>query len=131
MARRTSPTFTEVELEFMHIIWDCREATTEILQERLHEKGRDLSDGSIRKILSILVRKGHLTRERVGRGFVYKAKLPRNQAESSMIRDLLHRAFGGSVPLMAAALLKGEEIRPGDIDEIKRIIEDRERRDLK
>jgi len=131
MARRTSSTFTEVELEFMHIIWSCGEATTEILQDRLHEQGRDLSDGSIRKILSILVRKGHLTRRRVGRGFVYRTKLPKNQAETSLVRDLVRRAFGGSVSLMVAALLKGDEVRPGDIEEIKRLIEDREGRERK
>ena len=58
MARLTSPTFTQVELEFMHVIWTLGEVSTEDVQNTLHEQGRDLSDGSIRKILSILLRKG-------------------------------------------------------------------------
>jgi BlaI family transcriptional regulator, penicillinase repressor len=128
MARRTSSTFTEVELEFMNIIWNSGEATTEIIQEKLHEQGRDLSDGSIRKILSILVRKGHLTRMKEGRGFLYRTKLPRKKAESSLVKDLLNRAFGGSVSLMAAALLKGDEVKPGDIEAIKKLIAECERR---
>ena len=74
MARRKSPTFTEVELEFMQIIWAHGEVSTEDIQIALREQGRDLSDGSIRKILSILMNKGHLNRRRVGRGFIYRAK---------------------------------------------------------
>ncbi|MFA6471226.1 MAG: BlaI/MecI/CopY family transcriptional regulator [Candidatus Latescibacterota bacterium] len=131
MARHTSSTFTEVELEFMHIIWTCGEVTTEILQDRLREQGRELSDGSIRKILSILVRKGHLIRKKEGRGFSYRAKLPRNQSETGLVRDLLNRAFGGSVSLMAAALLKGDEVKPGDIEAIKNLIAEHERREGK
>jgi BlaI family transcriptional regulator, penicillinase repressor len=131
MARRISPTFTEVELEFMNIIWNCGEVTTEILQEKLREQCRDLSDGSIRKILSILVRKGRLTREKAGRGFLYRAKLPRKLAETGLVSDLLNRAFGGSVSLMAAALLKSDDIKPGDIDAIKSLIAECERREGK
>ena len=52
MARRISPTFTEVELEFMRIVWPAGEVTTEDVLTALRKRGRDLSDGSVRKILS-------------------------------------------------------------------------------
>ena len=127
MARRTSPTFTEVELEFMHVIWAHGEVSTEIMQDALHDQGRDLSDGSIRKILSILLRKGHLTRRRVGRNFFYKATVQKNQAHRNMLQDLLRRAFDGSISLMAAALLDIRDLKENDIKEIKRLIAEREK----
>ena len=127
MARRTSPTFTEVELEFMHVVWAHGEVSTEIMQNALHDQGRDLSDGSIRKILSILLRKGHLTRRRVGRNFIYTANVHKNQAHRNMVQDLLKRAFDGSVSLMAAALLDSRDLRDNDIEEIKRLIAEREK----
>ena len=76
MARRKSTTLTEVELEFMQEIWAQGEVSTDDIQKALSEKGRDLTDGSIRKILSILLHKGYLDRRRDGRGFLYCARVP-------------------------------------------------------
>ena len=126
MARRKSRTLTEVELEFMQIIWSKGEATTDDLLRALEKRGRRLADGSVRKILSILVEKGHATRKQKGRGFLYKAKLPAGRANRNMIMDLLNRAFGGSAALMVAALLDTRAVRRKDIDEIKKLIAERE-----
>ena len=127
MAGRKSPTFTEVELEFMQIIWERGKVSTEDMQNALKKEGRNLSDGAIRKILSILIEKGHLTREKAGRSFIYCANVPKEQADSNMVRDLLSRAFSGSVTRMAAALLNSRDVSDGDIEEIKRLISERER----
>ena len=127
MVRRKSPTFTEVELEFMQVIWALGEVTTEDVQNTLHKRKRDLSDGSIRKIFSILLTKGHVTRRREGKRFFYRAKVQKNQAHRNMVQDLLKRAFGGSVTLMTAALLDSRDIKKGDIEEIKRLIAEHER----
>ena len=110
MARRKSRTFTEVELEFMQVLWAAGEATTEYVQEALRKEGRDLSDGSVRKVLSILMDKGHVTRRREGRGHIYQAAVPKAKAHKRMVRDLLSRAFGGSAALMVAALLDAEAL---------------------
>ena len=79
MGRRKSSTFTEVELEFMQVIWAAGEVSTDHVLEVLKGRGRNLSDGSIRKVLSILVQKGHLTRRREGRAFLYKPGEKRDQ----------------------------------------------------
>lgn len=126
MARRKSPTFTEVELEFMRIIWEHDEVSTEDIRYILQQKGRDLSDGSIRKVLSILVRKDHITRRREGRAYLYRGCVPQQQARVGMVQDLLKRAFGGSVSLMASALLNTRDVKGGDLDEIKRLVAERE-----
>ena len=128
MARRKSPTFTEVELEFMHVIWNRGEVSTEDIQNALREQGRELSDGSIRKILSILMRKGHLLRRRVGRGFLYLAKEKKHQSHRNIVQDILKRAFEGSPSLMVAALLDSKDVSKSDIEEIKRLIKEHEGR---
>lgn len=127
MARRKSSTFTEVELEFMQIIWELGEVSTESMMETLEERGRPLADGSIRKILGILLEKSHLTRIRSGRSFIYRPAVGKVQAHKRMIRDLLVRAFNGSPVTMVAALLDSREIGPGDIESIKQLIEDHEK----
>ena len=122
MGRRKSSTFTEVELEFMQVIWAAGEVTTDHVLEVLKGRGRNLSDGSIRKILSILVQKGHLTRRREGRAFLYKPKIRKGQANRKMVQDLVKRAFGGSTALMVAALFDSNPLNERDLKEIKRLI---------
>jgi len=126
MARRKSPTYTEVELEFMHIVWEMGEVTTEDMQEALRKRGRDLSDGSIRKILSILLAKGHLVRSRTGRSFYYRARVEKDQAQKKMVQDLLKRAFHGSVSLMVASLFDIRDIDKDEIREVKKLISEHE-----
>ena len=122
MGRRKSPTFTEVELEFMRVIWPAGEVTTEDVRAALGNHGRDLSDGSIRKVLSILIRKGHLTRRRKGRGFLYKPAVHQGQANRRMVQDLKTRAFEGSAALMVAALFDGKAISERELEDIKLLI---------
>ena len=128
MGRRKSKTLTEVELEFMQVVWEKGEVTTIEVQEALRRQKRNLSDGSIRKMLSILIRKGHLARRPQGRGFVYKATVPQGQANRKMVQDLVKRAFQGSSALMMASLFEGRAVDEGDLKQIKRLIADYEKK---
>lgn len=127
MARRKASTFTEVELEFMHVVWESGEVGTEEVQRVLRRSGRGLSDGSVRKVLSILVRKGHLTRRKTGRSFLYKAKIPQKKANIKMVQDLLKRGFRGSPSLMMAALLESRTVNKRDMKRIQQLIAKYER----
>ncbi len=122
MARRKSKTLTEVELEFMQIIWSRGEATTEDVIEALRLQRRNLAGGTVRKMLAILVDKGYLSRRRRGQSFLYKAKVSEEKATKKMAVDLVKRAFGGKAAPMLAALMSSRSMRKGDIDEIKRLI---------
>ena len=127
MARRKSRTLTEVELEFMLVIWELGEVTTEDVLATLARQGRHLADGSVRKILSILVTKGYVSRRPDGRGFRYRAVVPRDKASKSMLLDVVDRAFQGSAALMVAALLDTRKVQEADLRKIKELIAQREK----
>ena len=127
MPSQRSTTLTKVELEFMQIIWNNEEVTTGNIQTALAEQGRHIVDGAIRRILSILMDKGYLARRRKGIGFLYRAKVQKKQAIAAIFQDLRKRAFGGSGSLMIAALFDSLEISDDEMNEIKRLIEERER----
>jgi predicted transcriptional regulator len=127
MAGRRSRTLTEVELEFMQIVWHAGEVTTEDVLAALRRQGRDLSDGSVRKMLSILMIKGYLSRQPDGRGFIYRSTVPRERANRKMVQDLVRRAFGGSAAMMVAALMHGRRVSEQELTEIKRLIAKREK----
>ncbi|GAH35065.1 unnamed protein product [marine sediment metagenome] len=125
MARRKARTLTEVELEFMRVIWAAPEdVTSKDVQKAL---GRELSDGSIRKVLSILGDKGYVSRKKDGRFFHYRAEVPEEQAHRSLVADLRRRAFGGSAALMVATLLDSRSVGKKDIRKIKKLIAELER----
>ena len=125
MVRKKTNTLTPVELEFMQVIWDRGEATSEDMRADLKEQGRDLTGGSVRKVLSILHDKGYVTRTRDGRAYLYRPAVPREEANSKMLRDLLKRAFDGSAAHMVAALLDSRDVDREEIDEIKKMLSER------
>jgi len=127
MARNKSRTPTIVELEFLQVLWAVEEITTEQVREVLRRQGRRRSDGTVRKVLSILMAKGYVSRRPEGRGFLYRAKVPRDRANRRMVEDLLQRAFGGTAALMVAALLDARTVGDKDMQAIKQLIAERER----
>lgn len=124
---------TEVELEIMQVVWASEEITAEGIVEVLAQQGRELTGGSVRKMLSILERKGYVTRRPSGRGkaFLYKAMVPQGKANRKMVLDLLKRAFGGSGALMVAALLETQAVNQKDIEKIGKLISKHRKEDQK
>ncbi len=131
MARRKSRTLTEVELEFMQILWSEGRVTPEDIQNSLLKKGRSLTGGSIRKVLSILIKKGYVDRSRKGKGHEYYARVTREQANSLVMHDVLNRIFHGSASLMVAALLDTSAVPEEDMEEIKNLIAERKKESQK
>ena len=111
----------------MQAVWSGDEVTTEDVREALAAQGRELTGGSVRKVLSILVDKGYLTRRQEGRGFIYRAAVPEEEAHHNLLGDLLSRAFDGSAAMMVAALLDTRPVSRRELEEIKRLIAQRER----
>ena len=122
-------TLTNVELEFMHIIWEHEPVETEDIQQKLALQGRNLTDGGIRRILSILMKKGFLRRAKNGRAFRYQSAVNYDDAAKTMLGSLLNRVFKGSVPSMMTTLLKVDEIRDGELATVKKLVDDAERGD--
>ena len=124
MARRKTSTLTEVELEFMQILWAVKKASPEDMQNALLKKGRTLTGGTIRKVLLILMKKGYIEREKQSKKYIYNPKVQKNQANRGLIQDLLTRAFDGSAFLMVAALLDSHPVPKEDIEKIEHLIAD-------
>ena len=124
MARRKTSTLTEVELEFMQILWAVKKASPEDMQNALLKKERTLTGGTIRKVLLILMKKGYVERVKQSKKYIYSPKVLQNQANRGLIQDLLNRAFDGSASLMVAALLDSHTVPKEDIEKIEHLIAD-------
>jgi len=120
-------TFTKREREVMDVLFRKQAATA---REVWSEIGEARSYSTIRKILSILEEKGHVT-HRVGDGaaFVYSPKIERDAAVSSALGRLVDTFFQGSVANAVSGLLgeKGSGLSAEELERIAGIVEEAKR----
>ena len=126
MARPKSRTLTDLELEIMQILWASGQATVPEVAEALTGVGHPLAQPSIRTMLSILKKKGYVTRRAAtGRGFVYRALVSKDQTQRHTIKTVVDRVFGGSPLALVSTLLRDNIISKKDIAKVQRMIQDK------
>jgi predicted transcriptional regulator len=121
VARRKSPTLTEVELELMDVLWEKGCATVSEIVEALPEER--LAYSSVLTMMRILEQKGYVTHEKEGRAFVYRPVIDRQQAQKSVVGYLLKRFFNNSPELLVVNLLEHEDVGPDEIKRLRQMIE--------
>ena len=121
MARRKSPTLTEVELELMDVLWTKGSATVGEIVEALPEER--LAYSSVLTMMRILEQKGYVTHEKESRAFIYRPLVDRQQAQKNVLGYLLKRFFNNSPELLVVNLLEHEEVGSNEIKRLKRLIE--------
>ena len=77
---------------------------------------------SVMSLMSIMAEKGQLNQKPKGRAFIYSVKISRDKTQSSMLKDLLNRAFDGSANSLVAHLLQQAEPNNEELDEIRKTI---------
>ncbi|MFV0443846.1 MAG: BlaI/MecI/CopY family transcriptional regulator, partial [Planctomycetaceae bacterium] len=67
---------------------------------------------------------GLLQRTPEGRAFLYESILPRRKTLSSILRDLVGRAFEGSARALVAHLLDDTKLTPQELSEIRHALDE-------
>lgn len=125
MPVRKSKVLTEVELEFMEVVWEQGEATARSVLEVLYPT-RKPAESTVRTMLLILEQKGYLTHRVEGRTYVYRPVVDREEASKRMIQHLADRISGGSTDVLVKRIMELEKISEEELGEIKRRIEEKE-----
>jgi len=94
-----------LELACLKALWSLQEGNVRAVQQVV-ALSRPLAYTTIMTVLDRLVRKGRLTRRKVGRAFVYSPEASRDAMRRAALRELVEGYFDGS----EAALL--EFLRP-------------------
>jgi BlaI family penicillinase repressor len=98
-----------LELACLGALWRLEEANVRAVQEVVAES-RPLAYTTIMTVLDRLVRKGKLTRRKVGRSFVYAPSQSRDVLRRAALRELLDGYFDGSESELLL-FLRGEPTR--------------------
>lgn len=121
MARPHHKNPTPAELEVLQIIWEDGPCTVREVMNFLKPK-RARAYTSVMSLMNVMAEKGLLNQKPKGRAFIYSAKVSRDTTQSSMLSDLLNRAFDGSANALVAHLLQQAEPNSEELDEIHKTI---------
>ena len=95
MARTVRDVPPPLELACLRALWILQEANVRSVQE-IVAQSRPLAYTTIMTVLDRLVRKGKLTRRKVGRSFVYAPSQTRDTLRRAAVRELVEGYFDGS-----------------------------------
>ncbi len=121
MARPRHKNPTPAELQVLQIIWEHGPCTVREVMNLLKPK-RPRAYTSVMSLMNVMAEKGQLNQKPKGRAFIYSAKVSRDKTQSSMLSDLLNRAFDGSANALVAHLLQQTEPNSEELDEIHKTI---------
>lgn len=122
-----APALTELQLSLMKVLWERGEATVGEVQQALHAASRSLAPTTIATLLSRLEKRGVVAYRTEGRQYVYRALLTEAEARGSVLAEVTDRLFEGDVAMLVSELLASRDLRQGDLERVKALIEEKER----
>ncbi len=124
-AKPVLPKPTEAELELLRVLWDRGPSTV----REIHEASADEKETGYTttlKILQNMAAKGLVLRDEAQRSHVYSAAIKAEQTQRQLVKDLLHRAFGGSAAQLVVQALSAKKASPEELAEIRRLLDEME-----
>ncbi|HEX2251746.1 MAG TPA: BlaI/MecI/CopY family transcriptional regulator [Thermoanaerobaculia bacterium] len=119
-------TLGDLQLAIMRVLWSRGEAAAAEVHEALHEE-RGLAPTTIATMLTKMEKKGVVTHRAEGRRYLFRPTVSEHQVRRSMVGELTERLFLGDVTALVSHLLAEHEIDAGELGELRRLIDERER----
>ena len=117
----SSADLTAAERQVMEVVWDRGEVTAKEARDALP---RDVARNTVRTLLERMEEKGWVVHREVGRAFLYRAARPREESIGRKVRELVDTVCGGSAESLVAALLDYRGLRPGELQRIRKMLEE-------
>lgn len=115
------PPLSDRQWEIMKIVWDRREVTVGEVWKAI-SAGRPVARNTILTMVTRLEERGWLRHRVDGNTFRYSAVLPRQAAQSRLIRGLVNTVFEGSTEGLVMTLLEGD-LSPGEARRIRAMLD--------
>src|ERR1700693_1224045 len=116
------PRPTEGELAILRVLWEGGPATVREILRTLNET-RPTGYHTALKLLQIMTEKGLVERDEQVRPQVYRPSCPREQTQRQLVRDLLQRAFGGSVRTLVLQALAEKKSSPEELAAMEKLLD--------
>ncbi|MYM75883.1 MULTISPECIES: BlaI/MecI/CopY family transcriptional regulator [Duganella] len=117
------PKPTAGELELLQALWPLGAATAKQVHEAMLADKPDLAYGTVLRLMQIMHTKGILTRDESQRSHIYAPAQAQDTLQSSLLKDLMQKAFAGSAKALVLAALRSG-ISKKERDEIEKMLKD-------
>ncbi|MBY6058093.1 BlaI/MecI/CopY family transcriptional regulator [Leisingera daeponensis] len=115
---------TEVELEFMTVVWDMGGGTVRDILAELN-KMQERAYTSVATVLKIMEQKGFLTSERKDRSLVYRPAVPKAEYQKTSLKNLSSKLFNGAPAALVARLVDDEDVTDEMLEEMRALLDER------
>lgn len=110
------------EADLMEVLWDEGPSTVAEVRKRLKAK---LAYNTVLSILRTLETKGYVGHEEEGRAHRYVARVAREAARHSALRQLSSKLFKGSVELLMTSAVSDKKLSDEEIRRIRALLDKR------
>ena len=118
-----SPRISDAEWEVMKALWDHEPMTAvDVLARLSHDLWKQKT---VNTFLVRLEAKGVVKSKREGRANVYRSLLSESECRRAEGSQFLSKVFRGEVAPMMLHFIENEELSGDDIDELRRILEEK------
>ncbi|RZT03811.1 Predicted transcriptional regulator [Duganella sp. CF402] len=100
------PKPTAAELELLQALWPLGSATAKQVHEAMQADKPDLAYSAVLRLMQIMHTKGILTRDESQRSHIYAPAQAQDALQSSLLKDLVQKAFAGSAKALVLAALR-------------------------
>ncbi|MBL4765395.1 MAG: BlaI/MecI/CopY family transcriptional regulator [Colwellia sp.] len=111
---------TEAELTLLNILWQMGPATVRQIHNTVSTT-QTTGYTTVLKILQIMHEKSLVIRDESNRAHVYAAANSETHTQSSLIKDLISKAFGGSTSKLVMRAID-ESTSAEEIDDIRQLL---------
>jgi predicted transcriptional regulator len=112
---------TEAELEIMNVLWELGEGSVADVMAKLPG---DRAYTTVATLVKILEQKGFVSSRKDGKAHLFSPVTEKPEYEATSLRHLVKRVFGGDPSQLVRRLLSTDDVRPDDLERIKKLIEE-------
>ncbi|HEY5214087.1 MAG TPA: BlaI/MecI/CopY family transcriptional regulator [Acidobacteriaceae bacterium] len=120
-SKRSLPLPTEAELKILNILWTTGPNTVREVHTAL--SGKQTGYTTVLKQMQVMAEKGLLIRSERFRSHVYEVRLPKEQTQKMLARNLLQRAFDGSTKNLVLGALSSQKVSSAELAEIRSMLD--------
>jgi|SRR5262245_16470490 BlaI family penicillinase repressor len=113
---------TKLELAILRVLWQAGPRSVREIQGILNET-KPTGYTTVLKMLQIMTEKGLVDRDETTRPQIYRARYSQEQTQRHLVRDLMQRAFGGSVKALVMQALATKKSSQADLDAIEKLLD--------
>jgi predicted transcriptional regulator len=114
---------TKLELSILNVLWQKGPATVREIHAIVDES-KPTAINTVLRMLQIMTEKNLVTRDDTVRPQIYRARYSQQQTQTHLVKDLIQRAFDGSVKDMVMRALSTGRPSPKTLKAMEKLLEE-------